>query len=72
MLKPLYTFGTEQKKVHIFTNNFQGVVAEWIRAPNSSKALMLLFSRVWVRIQVVTLVSLSNTLNYYCFSPARG
>ena len=24
-LKPLYTFGTEQKKVHRFTNNLQGL-----------------------------------------------
>ena len=27
---------------------------------------------MWVRIPVVTLVSLSKTLNYSCFSPPRG
>ena len=37
-----------------------------------TQALMLLFSRVWVRIPVVTLVSLSKTLNYNCFSPTKS
>ena len=34
--------------------------------------LVLLFSRVWVRTPVVTLVSPSKTLNYNCFSSLRG
>ena len=61
-----------------------GVVAEWIRAPNSSsgdsvEAVVTLFSRVWVRIPVVTLVSLSTCVTCVTcvhfriiFSPPRG
>ena len=41
-----------------------------IRAPNSSYGI--LFSRVWVRVPVMTLMSLSKTRNYNCFSPPTG
>ena len=47
-----------------------GVVAEWIRSP--TQALVFLFRKVWVRITVVTLVSLSKTLYYNCVSPAKA
>ena len=34
--------------------------------------IVLYFSKGQVQIPVATLVSLSKTLNYYCFSPPRG
>ena len=34
--------------------------------------VLVLASRMWVRIPAVTLVSLSKTLNHNCFSPPRG
>ena len=41
------------------------VVAQRIRAPDSSSALVFLISRVWVRVLVMTLVSFSKTPNHY-------
>ena len=45
-------------------------MVERIRAQNSSPGVSV--SRVWVRVPVVTLVSLSKTLHYSCFSPPGG
>ena len=52
------------------TNNLWGVVAEWL--VHWTQALVFLISRVWVRVPVVTLVSLSKTLNHYCFILRMG
>ena len=41
-------------------------MSEWLRASNSSSC------GVWVWVTVVTLVSLSKTLHYKCFSSPRG
>ena len=46
-----------------------GVVAERSSLPDSSSGVS---SRMWVRIPVVTLVSLSKTLNHNCFVLRMG
>ena len=46
-----------------------GVVAERSSLPGSSSGVS---SRVWVRVPVVTLVSLSKTLNHNCFVLRMG
>ena len=37
-----------------------------------TQALVFLISRVWVRVPVLTLVSLSKTLDHYCFVLLMG
>ena len=72
--KPLFT-----KRVYLYilgffwqANSPGPIFLELLSTELRIQALLILFSRVSVRIPVVTLVSLSKTLNYNCFSPPRG
>ena len=46
------------------------VMAEWLRASNSSTGAVM--TGVWVRMLIMSLLSLSKIFYYNCFSSPRG
>ena len=64
------SIGIFSQNVLYYQQMQRGVVAEWLAY--RTQALVFLISRVWVRVPVVTLVSLSKTLNHYCFILRMG